>query len=163
MTKKFEDIIAGILLLIVSIVVFVFSNKIPRLVITTIGPAFMPKLVAIGMGVFSCLLIVKSLQIPTVAQKNEKRQVGQTSLLDFVRLHIDLVTIALLFLYAIGIAVLGFLVSTIIYLFLHINLMGINKKQNLLVALVVSISISVGVYMLFSKVLYVMLPSGILG
>lgn len=164
MTKKNEDIIAGVILLVVSVIVFIFSNRIPRMVVTTVGPDFMPKLVALGMAIFSCLLIFKSLQIPTMSsEQNGERVHEYNSFADFLRTHIDLVTIALLFLYAIGIATLGFLISTIIYLVVHINLMGMNKKQNLVVSLVVSIGIAFGVYLLFTKVLYVMLPSGFLG
>ena len=146
MTKKNEDIIAGVILFVVSVIVFIFSNRIPRMVVTTVGPDFMPKLVALGMAIFSCLLIFKSLQIPTMSsEQNGERVHEYNSFADFLRTHIDLVTIALLFLYAIGIATLGFLISTIIYLVVHINLMGMNKKQNLVVSLVVSIGIAFGV------------------
>lgn len=163
MTKKIEDLIAGVILFLVSVIVFIFSNRIPRLVVTTVGPDFMPKLVAVGMGVFSILLIVKSVQTPAAATDKKQKETVPTSLLGFIRQHIDLVTIALLFIYAIGIATVGFLLATCVYLFVHINLMGLNTKQNRIVALFASMVISVGVYLLFTRVLFVMLPSGILG
>lgn len=163
MTKKIEDLIAGVILFLVSVIVFIFSNRIPRLVVTTVGPDFMPKLVAVGMGVFSILLIVKSVQTPAAETDKKQKETVPTSLLGFIRQHIDLVTIALLFIYAIGIATVGFLLATCVYLFVHINLMSLNTKQNRIVALFASMVISVGVYLLFTRVLFVMLPSGILG
>jgi hypothetical protein len=130
----------------------------------------MPKLVAIGMGIFSCLLILKNVRVPHKQTQDAEAEEGASSIdkpdrrfKQIIQKHIDLITICLLLIYAAGIAVIGFLIATSIYLFCQISLMRMNKKSNIPLVAAVSIGISVIVYMLFTKVLYVMLPQGPLG
>lgn len=165
MSRKLNDIVAGSILLVAAVVIFVSSNAIPKMVVTTVGPDFMPKFVAIGLGVFSLLLIFRSAALPpegsdTAATGEETRP---RSPREWIRTHTDLATVSLLFIYAFGIATIGFLTATAIYLYAQISLMGMNRKQNKLIVGGIALAISSGVYVVFTRFLYVMLPSGILG
>jgi hypothetical protein len=161
MRNKFADIISGTILLIISLIIFIFANKIPRLVVTSIGPGFMPKFVAIIMGGLSILLIIKGILEKSVIVENEKIPTHQNE--NILVKYIDFITVALLFAYAIGIAKLGFILATILYLVIHISIMGFKERQNIIITILIAIVFAVGIYFLFTKVLYVMLPAGILG
>jgi hypothetical protein len=155
--KRRQDIIAGIILLFVSIAIFISSGYIPRMVVTTLGPDFMPKLIATGMAGLSCLLIVFGYKRGSSA-KSAVRQDGT-----FIKRHIDLITIGFLVFYALCISFLGFLIATSIYLFLQISLMGIMRKLKPIITAIVSIASSAIIYFIFTRYLSVMLPAGILG
>jgi putative tricarboxylic transport membrane protein len=158
--KKYQDIISGITLLIVAVGIFISSGYIPRIIVTTLGPDFMPKLVAAGMGILSCLLILTGYRQRKYSGESSANRENKTA---FIKRHIDLLTIGLLIFYAACMAFAGFLVSTSLYLFLHISFMGIMKKPRPMIVVLVSIGSSLVIYIIFTRFLYVMLPAGILG
>ena len=64
--------------------------------------------------------------------------------------------------YVLGLQYIGFFVTTSVMLFLLVLLLGWDEKTNLLVAAGYSVALSAGIYLLFTKVLATLLPSGIL-
>lgn len=166
--RKYTNLLAGTVTLIVSIVIYVASNGIKRMVVTSIGPDFMPKIVAVMMGILSIVLIIQELQ----KLKRNKQQVENSSenkclksfnIIKFAKANLDIVTLVLIILYAVAMPILGFLISTVVYLFIQMLIMSQNRKINYLAISIISVVFSTVIYFVFTKVLFVMLPSGILG
>ena len=167
--KRYNDLVAGLLVVVISFAMYLFSDSIKRMVVTTIGPDFMPKLIAVIMGILGLILTVQGIivlkskpgnTVPDTGSSVEKSRNGFVALF---KNNLDIVTLLLLVLYAVGISLLGFIISTTTYIFLQIILMTINKRKNYIVFVTISIAFSCVIYFVFTKFLYVMLPAGLLG
>ena len=75
----------------------------------------------------------------------------------------DVLSIPLLLAYAYSMKPVGFLLSSMVYLFLHMLLLTVNKKRNYLLLAVLAIIVPCIIYFCFVKLFYLMLPVGILG
>ena len=71
-------------------------------------------------------------------------------------------TIAALVLYVLLFDVLGFLVSTTLYLFTQMLILSVHRNRNLPLFAAVSVTVGVIVYALFVKAFDLILPQGIL-
>ena len=65
--------------------------------------------------------------------------------------------------YVIGISLFGFLLPSIVYMFLQILLYTTAQKRNFVLYVIVSIVIPCAIYFLFRNYFFLMLPKGILG
>jgi len=166
--KRYKDLISGVIVVVFSIAIYISSNGIQRMVSTSIGPDFMPKLAAVLMGILGVILTIQGAlsavkapaEITAADAAAAKRHI---SFIELFKNNLDIATLVLLTLYSLVIGWLGFLISTSVYIFLQIMLMSINKKKKYIVFIAISVIFTCVIYFLFTKVLYVMLPVGILG
>lgn len=70
---------------------------------------------------------------------------------------------AFLLIYLALMTVLGFILSTALYLMVTMLLLTPKEKRNIVVMLIITVVVSVGVYYLFVEGLSLILPAGILG
>lgn len=166
--KRYCDLAAGLIVVAASIAIYIFSDNIQRMVVTSIGPNFMPKLVAMIMGVLGIILVLQGIHVVTrcPAGTTKTGDVGNeqsTNIVNLFKSNLDTVTLALLVLYALSIGKMGFLIATSIYMFLQILLMHLNSKRNYLLFGAISVAFTSCIYFIFTKLLYVMLPAGLLG
>ena len=77
--------------------------------------------------------------------------------------NLDWVSGVLMLVYVFSIGSLGFLLPSIVYMFLQILLYTTMGKRNYLVAILSSVLIPCAVYFLFRNYFFLMLPKGILG
>ena len=157
--KPKMDLIAGIFLFIFSVVMFWASYGIKMLMVSRIGSAFVPRIVAVAMGVLSLVLVIQSL----LKMKNETAAVSK-EIVSPLKSNIPIIgTFIALILYAVLFEPLGFIVTTALYLFVQFYLLTSTVKRNYLVFFVSAAATSVIVYYLFVKAFQLMLPAGILG
>jgi len=168
--KRYNGLLAGIATVILAIAIFISSNYISRSVNTTIGPDFMPKLMAVILCIFGLLMIIREWKLlrdnrTQEAEKTDDEEQPETkSWKRFVKKYIDIIILILLIIYPVLVSTIGFMLASIIYMIGHILLMMLNqKKRNYLLVILYSIGFSAVAYLFFVKVLHVMLPSGILG
>jgi putative tricarboxylic transport membrane protein len=153
--KKKKDLIIGAAFFAISVGVFVSSFSIRKLVVSKVGSAFVPQLMAILLAGLSILLIVQALTAKVEPAPEKKPASGG-------RNHSVWLTFVLIFLYLALLEPLGFLLSTAVYLFFQFIVLS-RKKPNLPLYGLLSISTSAIVYYLFVKVFILFLPAGILG
>lgn len=163
-----KDLFTSAFLIVFSIVMYVASNSIKKLTVSKIGADFAPKLVASAMLILSIFYLINSIkqlkktgsEIPVekdpAADEDtaEKKKISPLSVL---------ATIGLLILYIILLPMIGFLITTVIYLFLQMYLLADRSERKIPVFLVTSVVTSVSVYFIFKSVFHLMLPAGILG
>jgi putative tricarboxylic transport membrane protein len=65
--------------------------------------------------------------------------------------------------YAALLPMVGFMITTAVYLFLQINILAENQHRKPVLFGIISVVTSVSVYYLFVMVFHLMLPAGILG
>jgi len=161
--KRYQNLIAGFVTVLLAAVIFYSSGFIQKSVNTALGPDFMPKLTAVLMGVLGLALIIREVLSlrkgnPSDAKENAERPMQGKGLMTLIKNNLDIVTLALLGLYAIGISKLGFLLASTLYMIIHTTLMLLNQKRNYLLIVLYSAGFSTAMYYLFVKVLHVMLP-----
>ncbi|MGM0853438.1 MAG: tripartite tricarboxylate transporter TctB family protein [Bacillota bacterium] len=168
MIRLNKDLFASVFLMIFSAVMYAASNSIKKLTVSKIGADFAPKLVAIGIFILSIFYLinsvkqlkgssgVKPMEMETGAKKDQegKKKVSPLSVI---------ATIGLLVLYIALLPIIGFLITTVVYLFAQMYLLADKKERKIPLFLVTSVVTSVFVYFVFKSVFFLMLPAGILG
>lgn len=182
MAKKHRDIFTGLFFLAFSVVMYISTFNIVGLTDVQLGADFMPKLTSIAIAITSIGLIVngfrkgtetaataemienkentyesigeESRSMKEVGTKDSKKKLGYISLIFTVILMIG---------YLILLPILGFLIASILYLFLQMMLFSDWRSKKIPLYLMISIVTSAFIYYVFRNLFYVMLPSGILG
>lgn len=114
-----------------------------------LGPAFMPRLVAALMGCLALALVFQ-------AGPGRPGQAGQRPTLFPAKI---LLTILVFVGYIIMVPLAGYLVSTLVFLPGVLLFFGVRKRR---VIIPLSIGLPLLLYWFFSRVMYVLLPAGIL-
>lgn len=164
---NWTNIIIGIILLIASAFYYYSTLDFPPPTKTeNLGPAFFPTLLAAALAFLALLLVIAGL-FPRGASRKDK---GAAALDGAERLEEDafgaeviarkplFAAVGLSFLYVGLISVLGYLVSTPLFLIALIRLLGYEKWVNNVIA---SVGLTAALYLLFVVALGVHLPEGI--
>jgi putative tricarboxylic transport membrane protein len=143
---KTFDRYAGIVLLAIAAFLLIESQKISTSAYgSTVGPNIFPFGLGIILGLLSLRLIYETFSYQNVAKKKEN--------LDYKRFTIILVAAIL---YCLFLEDVGYTVTTFLFLFIGFQTM---KRGKIWVPLAVAGSFSVGVFLIFDKLLNVPLPS----
>lgn len=162
MNKKNNDVFIAGIIIVYAIVLFASTFSMKTIAIATIGPAFVPRIIAVALLVLSSILIIDTLRknklapqaTPEGSAKTEAHGGGRAVLL----------SLCLIFLYILTLKWLGFLMSSFFYLFFQINLSyGKADKRKRLFFLVLSFVIATAIYVVFAYGFALQLPKGILG
>ncbi len=116
---------------------------------TELGPAFFPWLMVVGIAFFAMLLLVRSLWRRNAA---EGEGAGRANWILLCKLGLFLLYMAL---YAAFYVQVGYLISTGIFFVLAMLTLGERRPLHFLV---VPVCITVGVYLVFTKVMNVYIP-----
>lgn len=149
---KKPDIISGLIGILFGVYILVTAARFPQDVVMGIGPAFFPMMLALALIFFSCLLICFAFlgkSKGTVEKFNFKDPGKQRAIIALI------VTI----IYSLLLNVLGFIVTTILYLF---GLMFLLEKRDYLSMSLISVGLTLGVFIIFEKLLHIALPVGFL-
>lgn len=152
--KLKRDHYVGIALFLVGAVICACTSQIQSHFAvdgSDVGPRLFPYITGIGIAVCGILTFLTT-----------KRTGEDKPFLDKAGWKRLGALLGLLICYAVCLYLFGFLLSTPFMLFLLILLLAGSYKLNKIVVAVISIVASVLLYWLFVKVLYVMLPRGIL-
>ncbi len=146
---KKVDIGIGISLIVLSFLLFWYAGRYREVTVHTYGPDLFPRLLAGLMIVLASSLIFKAFQGKSL--KLEERIDPQ----GFLRV---LTAIAICVGYVFLIHILGFAVSTFIFLF---TLMGLLKQKGLIIRVLSSVITSLIIWAIFRYFLVIPLPEGI--
>ncbi|MBE6904981.1 tripartite tricarboxylate transporter TctB family protein [Marasmitruncus massiliensis] len=162
MLTKHKDLISGIFLLILGVVMFASAQTIPTGAEMGASSAFMPKVVSVMLIICGALVAIQGRPrkeyVPSEGGK--AKDSGRSNYKALVLSLIALVAyIALM-------PGVGFIITTIVYLFVQILIFAPKEKKtkrNLVLFGIVSIIFAITVYFIFVYGFALMLPSGILG
>lgn len=144
------NFIYSILGLILSIYVFLTASSFPTPPGNTIGPGYYPMLLSIGLLVMSSVLLIQTL-LRVGKEEFEKFNIKSSEVIRFAVSFIATV------IYAIAMQFLGFILASVLYLFF---LMYLLKNREYIKMSIISVGVSVSVYLIFSNVLNLTLPLG---
>lgn len=138
-----SDIVSGLSLVVFSTIASVISFQLPKGVSDEMGPKFFPMLCIIILGFCGLILIFKGWK------RKEKKPLP-------IFVWSKLLPMILLFaIYFIALRLFGFIISTMLFMFMSMIFMGERKP---LILIGIPIGVSFGIYYLFVKVFFVILP-----
>lgn len=143
------DKIASVLLCLLAVGIFVVSRSFAGSVTSTLGPAFFPRIIAVGIGVLALV------QFGTALRNNETRTITMSA--EAVR-QVIIPTLSLIG-YIFLLPILGFFLTTIVFL---ISFMYYSGVRDLRVSVPLTLIISVVLQNVFVGFLQVPLPTGTL-
>lgn len=166
MVAKYEDVFTGVFLLVVSVIMFFTSFSFEALTTSLVGPAFMPQIIAIFMAIFSVIIAVSGFKKSKDANQENtlpKQEEEELIITEKRSYKPVLASLGLMIAYVALMPYIGFLIMTVVYIFLQMLLLSHVTHRKIWLFLLVSIITSAAIYYLFRNVFYVMLPTGILG
>ena len=172
-TIRNKELLGGVIFLIVGVAYFALAFTIPSYDAyggsSVVDSSFVPKVIGALMTVLSVLQLVFSLRAgknpPPAAPSAKPTEEDGT----FKAANRNADTKALIAIFAILIvymalmSVLGFLISSALFLFATMMLLTPKQKRKLPVIVILSVIVAIGVYYLFVYGLDMVLPAGILG
>lgn len=154
--NKYRDYIVGVAFLVLSIVLIVMAQALPASAVMEIGPDFMPTVIGVIMLVLSVVLLV-------MAFANRKTVQGE-EVKDDAEYKRVLLSLLLSLAYVFLLQPVGFILSTLVYLFFQMMVLAPDekrtKKEAIRCAIIVVIFTFV-VFFLFRYGFKIILPRGI--
>lgn len=155
MVNKRQDIICSVIFLIFGGVMMFLSLRIPKMIESDVGSGYVPVFIA------ACILVVAGVKLLlTLFGKNTVKGGAAAEKFDAAG---GVGTIALMAFYVLAFEPVGFLLSSIIYLFAQILLMSNQENRKPVLFAIISILLPLAVDILFVFVIKMPLPRGILG
>ena len=159
--KKCRDLILGIVMLAFSAFYLIFAQQIktrPKLTPAYASARIMPTLLGVllaALSVFCILQGIRRLKAPEESDKNEKK-------LDRGDMMAVVFTFAVIIGYILIMPILGFILSTVIYLFLQMLILAPADKRNFLLFAIVAVVFTALVFVAFRVGLQQLLPRGVI-
>lgn len=153
--RKNIDLLTSLAFLALGIGMFLSANSMEAVIAYDVGPGFFPKIVGLGFIILSIFKIINTIKLKEYKKKNLQFSIGK-----------GVLTVLIFGLYVLGFKTIGFLISSIVYLFVEISLLkwdGKDFKKGLKSTIIISVLVPVVVYFFFAMVLDLVLPAGILG
>lgn len=164
MFKKYRDVFCGVFLIAIAAILYILSFNIKSVAINLIKADFFPRLDAGILAILGIILVITGLigarsYVPGPEPDPETKALNRDATISMVE------TLGLTAIYIFCLKPVGFVISTFVYLVLQmIVLTPKEKRKPKLIILFVAISAicAVGIYLVFVKLFYLMLPAGLL-
>lgn len=157
--KKFKDLILGVVMLLFSGFYLYYAQQIktrPKLTPAYASAQIMPKLLGILLAVLSVLCIIQGIKKVRTADDGEKKKADKGDIMAVT------LTFAVIIGYTLILPTLGFCLSTVIYLFLQMNVLAPKEKRNYVLFAIVAVVFTAFVFVAFRVGLQQLLPRGII-
>ncbi|MZQ99694.1 MAG: tripartite tricarboxylate transporter TctB family protein [Acidaminobacter sp.] len=155
MSEKRRDIIGSIIFIIFGIFLFAVSFTVKTIIENDVGPAFMPKIVAVAIVIVSVSKLIIALKNNSASYTTEKKSKDDKMG--------SLLTILNLGAYVVLFEPLGFIISSIVYLILQMIILSDKVNFKPVKFAIISVASTVAIYFLFVYAFNLMLPEGLLG
>lgn len=157
-SEKKKNVYAGIVLLLFAIFIYVVSFWIPESKSDILGSRFFPRCTAVLMGILSGILTLSSIGL-------KKREETEEGLAQQAGLNYSLLLTCLaLILYYLIILQLGFVITSIVYLFCQCLILlpkeDHRNKKKMMISLAISVLVPVAINFIFWKIFMIALPAG---
>lgn len=153
MTDKKKNILTSVLFLALGAFVFFEALGIKHVMKNDVGSAFFPKVISVAMMGVAVIRLVMALREPEGEKEAAKDSDAKGGWL----------TILLIMAYVLVFNSVGFLISTVVYLFLQMLVLTPAEKRKIPVLATISIVAPLVIYTLFVYAINTPLPKGIFG
>ena len=156
--RKYGDIIISIFYAALGAVTIYFAQQLPKSRVMKIGPNFMPMVIGILILILALMLLFSSIKNFKANAAKAEAMPADTS--DYKRVLASLVLVVI---YVNILAPVGFILSTLGYLFLQIVVLAPNDRRsakNILTYAVIDVIFVFVVFFLFRYGFKIVLPAG---
>ena len=157
--RKYGDIIAGLFYAVLGAVVIYLAGQLPKSRVMKIGPDFMPLVIGVIILVLSLMLLFSA--VKNFKSNSAKAEAAGSDTADYKRVLASLVLVVI---YVNILAPVGFILSTLGYLFLQIIVLAPNDRRsakNIMTYAIIDVVFVFAVFFLFRYGFKIVLPSGI--
>jgi len=158
--KKYGDFVVGIFYAVLGIALIIGAKALPKSKVMDIGPDFMPTLVGAIILILAVILLVETFaRFKTTSAELDASGYKDTS--DYKRVLSSLVAAIV---YVNVLKPVGFIISTLVYLFLQIYILAPDKsrtKKDIITYAIIDVVFTIVVYLLFRYVFKIVLPAGL--
>ena len=159
LTKAFANLIASILFILLGIWAWTQTTGFPYIANTYVQPSVFPRIMIVGLLVFSIVLLVQSI-IKITRMKESDELSKRAESLDFIRnkgVRAAGFVILLCIFFVLAFNILGYVLSAMLVSLIIMYMIG---KRTWLQMVLVSVLIPLGMWLIFYKVLTVNIPMG---
>jgi len=149
---KTADIYGGIIGILIGVLAIWEGSKMPTDVVMKIGPSFFPNILAGFLILFSVILLINAL-------KGRSKGTVEPMRLSDKGVQRGLITLGATIAFCAVLEPLGFIPTAIIFLVFMMLVMG---KRSVLATVIAPPLVTVSIWLIFEKVLYLSLPPGVL-
>jgi len=157
-SEKKKNVYTGIGLLLFAIFIYAVSFWIPESKSDILGSRFFPRCTAVLMGILSGILTMSSIGLKK-REETEERLAHQAGLN-----YSLLLTCLALILYYLIILQLGFVITSIVYLFCQCLILlpkeDRRNRKKMMITLAISVLVPVAINFIFWKIFMIALPAG---
>ena len=160
--KKFKDLILGVVMLLFSGFYLYFAQQIktrPKLTPSYASAQIVPVLLGTLLAALSVIMIVQSV---LKLKKGGMTSDEDTPASDKSGMISVALTFAVMIIYTLVLPVLGFCLSTFVYLLLQILILAPKEKRNIKLFVLISVVFTAVVFVVFRIGLQQLLPRGII-
>lgn len=160
-TKAFSNLIVSLLLLALEIFAWVQTGSIKTAKNAAVQPSTFPRIMIIGMAVFTVILLVQSVY-KLLRMKDDDPLAKKAESMNFIKdkgVLAALFVILLCALYVWGFRTLGYVLVSMILSGIIMWLIGVRKPVQLAL---ISVLVPLGMWLVFYKLLQVNIPMGVL-
>ena len=157
--KKCKDLILGVVMLAFSGFYLFFAQQIktrPKLTPGYASAKIMPTLLGVLLAILSVFCIVQGIRKMKAADEAQAKKLDRGDLMAVV------FTFAVIIGYILVMPILGFILSTVIYLILQMLILAGAEKRNYLLFTIVAVVFTALVFVAFRIGLQQLLPRGII-
>ena len=154
-----KEILSGAFLVILSVILLFSTESFNTSSISAYGnPATVPRIILVLLAVISVMILISGiLKVRKEGDTDESAKPDMNERLPFI------LTFILIAVYILSVSILGYIVSTTIYLFLQIFILSCFSKKRLVLNVIIAIGTSVILFCIFRYGFDVFLPRGIFG
>lgn len=152
MSDKKKNIITSVLFLTFGAFVFWQSMGIKHVMNNDVGSAFFPKVISVAMMVVALIRLIMAVREKETAPKDSDSDVKG-----------GFMTILLLCSYVLAFQPVGFIISTVVFLFCEMLVLTPKEKRNLPLIGGLSVIAPIAIYALFVYAINTPLPKGLFG
>lgn len=160
-TKAFSNLVISLVLVAFEIFAWVQTTKIKVAKNAAVQPSAFPRIMIIGMAVFTVVLLVQSvLKLMNMHEDDPLAQKAES--LNFFKdkgVLAALFVIVLCMLYVWGFETLGYVLVSVVLSAIIMWLIGVRKPVQLVL---IAVLVPLGMWLLFYKLLQVNIPMGVL-
>ena len=158
-TQAFANLVGSIIFIAISVWALIQTAGFQEIKNSYVQPAMFPRIMAIGMLIFSAVLLVQS--IVKLSRMDESDPLAQPcASINFIKnkgVLAALIVMALCVFFVLAFETLGYVLVSVI---ISLVVMWLIGKRNVLQMVLVSVLVPLGMWLIFYKVLTVNIPMG---
>ena len=157
--KKYGDIVVGIFYAALGAAVIAMARALPKSKVMKIGPDFMPEVIGIIIVILAAMLLFSSIR--NFRRNADRAEAAGKDTSDYKRVLSSLVLVVA---YVNLLGPLGFILSTLAYLFLQIFVLAPDDRRtgkDILSYLILDVVFVFAVFFLFRYGFKIVLPAGV--